>query len=214
MESKENIMKTGTTTVGIVCKDGIVLAADKRVTTGNLIAQKAIDKIYNITDNVAVTIAGTASDAIFTVNLMKSEVQLKKLRTGIEPSVNQTANLLARMVYSKIRTPSMIPGIMHFILAGSDENGAKLYDIFPDGSINECEEFMSSGSGSVMVYGVLETLYKKGLTVDEGVDLAVKCVNAAIQHDNASGNGIDIYTITKNGAKKVFNQVLEYKIKK
>ena len=124
----------------------------------------------------------------------------------------EAANFLARMVCSNIRKMSMIPGISHFLLGGKDNLGFSLYDIYADGSISLCENFISSGSGSVMAYGVLETLYKKDISIDEGIKLALKCINAAIQRDSASGNGIAIVAITKDGAKVVADKRIESKI--
>ena len=210
MDSTE--MKTGTTTIGIVCKDGLVLAADKRATSGYLISWKKFDKIIQITDNVAVTVAGTVSDVQLLVKYLKAELRLKDIRTGRETSVKEASSLLANFVYNNIRKLSLIPGISHFILGGKDSTGFHLYDLSPDGSIVEVDDYISSGSGSVMAFGVLETLYKKGLSVDEGVKLAAKGVNAAVQRDIASGNGIDIVSITKDGIKKVFSKELEFKI--
>jgi len=210
MDEKE--LKTGTTTMGLVCKDGLVLAADKRATSGYLISYKKFDKIINITGNIAVTVAGTVSDVQLLVKYLKAELKLKDLRTGRETSVKEAANLLANFVYNNIRKYSLIPGISHFIIGGKDSGGFHLYDLSPDGSIVEIDDYISSGSGSVMAFGVLETLYKKGLSVDEGVKLAAKGVNAAVQRDIASGNGIDIVTITKDGIKKVFSKELEMRI--
>ena len=205
-------VKTGTTTIGIVCKDGLVLAADKRATSGYLISWKKFDKIISITDNVAVTVAGTVSDVQLLVKYLKAELKLKDIRTGRETTVREAANLLANFVYSNIRKLSLIPGISHFIVGGKDSAGFRLYDLSPDGSIVEVDDYISSGSGSVMAFGVMETLYKKGLSVDEGVKLAAKGVNAAVQRDIASGNGIDIVTITKDGIKKVYSKEFELKI--
>lgn len=210
MESKE--LKTGTTTIGLVCKDGLVLAADKRATSGYLIAWKKFDKIIPITSSIAVTVAGTVSDVQLLVKYLKAELKLKDLRTGRDTTVREAASLLANFVYNNIRKFSIIPGISHFIVGGADSSGFHLYDLSPDGSIVEVDDYISSGSGSVMVFGVLETLYKKGLTVDEGVKLAAKGINAAVQRDIASGNGVDIVTITKDGVKKVFSKEIETRI--
>ncbi len=206
MVEDKDLMKTGTTTVALMCKDGIVLAADKRATSGYLIANKKFEKIINITDNIAVTVAGTVSDVQLLAKYIKAELKLKQIRTDRENTVKEAANLLAMMVYNNIRKFSLIPGISHFIIGGKDENGFHIYDLSPDGSIAEVDDYNTSGSGSVMVYGVLETLYKKNLSVEEGIKLAAKCVNAAIQRDIASGNGIDIVTITKDGIKKVISK--------
>jgi len=208
----DQTLKTGTTTVGIVCKDGLVMGADKRATAGYLVAHKKTEKICKITDTIAVTMAGSASDGQLLVKLAQAELRLKKLRTNKETSVKEAANLIARMVYSNIRKFSLIPGISHFLCGGVDDTGFYLYDLFADGSIELVDDFISSGSGSVMAYGVLETLYKKGISVNEGVDLALKCVNAALQRDIATGNGIQIITITKDGIKIVLEKELNMRI--
>ena len=205
----ENIMKTGTTTVGIMCKDGVVLAADKRATSGNLICDKKAQKIYKINDSMALTTAGVVSDVQLLVKLIKAELSLKNIRTEREANVKESVNLLAGLVYSNIRKMSMIPGISHFLFAGKDHEGFHLYDIYADGSLTKNDSYISSGSGSVMAYGVLETLYKEGMNVDDGVKLAVKCINAALQRDSATGNGIDVMTITKEGIKIVLEKEIK-----
>tara|TARA_Y100000310_G_scaffold229043_1_gene231407 strand:- start:72 stop:713 length:642 start_codon:yes stop_codon:yes gene_type:complete len=206
---EEEQLKTGTTTVGLVGKDYIILAADKRATAGFLIADKRAKKIYKITDNIAATMAGTVSDAQLLLKYAESELRLKKIRTGTECTVKEAANLLARLVYSNIRKMSMIPGISHFVLGGKDNSGFYLYDIYADGSITEIDDYISSGSGSVMAYGVLETLFKKDINIDEGIKLVVKCVNAAIQRDSASGNGIDVISITKDGIRRILEKEID-----
>ncbi|MBW2999305.1 proteasome subunit beta [Candidatus Woesearchaeota archaeon] len=205
MENKEP-MKTGTTTVGLICKDGVVLAADKRSTSGRMIMSKKFVKVHQIDDAMAVTIAGLVSDAQLFTKLIKAEIRLKKIRTNKALSVKEAANLLSGMVYSNIRTPSMVPGIVGFLIAGVDEAGSHLYNIGIDGSLTEIEEFDSDGSGSVFALGCLETIYKKGLTLEDGVKLAVKAVNAALQRDSASGDGVDVITIDSKGVKRVLTK--------
>lgn len=212
MEEK-NILRTGTTTLGIICKEGIVLAADKRATAGTFVVDKKTDKIHAVTDYIAVTMAGMASDGQLLIKLAQSELRLKKIRTGREVTVREAANLMSRMVYSNVRQMSMIPGISHFILGGVDDSGLFLYDLFPDGSISLCDKFVSSGSGSVMAYGVLETNYKPDMDIDEGVKMAVTSINAALQRDSATGNGIDVVVIKKEGVKKILEKELDMRIK-
>ncbi len=209
MTETENTMKTGTTTLALRCKEGIVLAADKRATAGTMIANKWVDKIFAIEDYMALTTAGTVSDVQLLVKLIKAELRLKRLRTGKKISVSEAANLLAGMVYSNIRKFSSIPGISHFIFAGKDEVGFHIFDIYPDGSITEAEDYLSSGSGSVFAYGVLETLYKHPISVEDGKTLALKAINAALQRDSASGNGVDLVVITQAGVEKVLTKKVE-----
>ena len=205
-------MKTGTTTVALLCKDGVVMGADKRATAGYIVAHKKFDKIINITDSIAVTVAGTVSDVQLLAKYIKAELKLKLIRTERESTVKEATNLLAMLVYNNIRKLSLIPGISHFLVGGKDESGFHVYDLAPDGSIVDIEDYTSSGSGSVMVYGVLETLYKKNISVEEGIKLAAKSINAAVQRDIASGNGINIVTITRDGVKKVLSKEIDTKI--
>lgn len=204
--SVQEEVKTGTTTIGIVCKDGIVMAADKRATAGNLIANKKMKKVVIITDKMAVAMAGLVSDAQLLSKLIKAELRLKDIQTNRISSVREAANLLAGMLYSNIRRMSMVQSVVGFLLGGADEEGFHLYDLGIDGSVTEVDDFVSDGSGSVFALGVLETLYKKGMSLDEGVKLAIKAVNAALQRDSCSGNGIDVLAITDKGVQEVFTR--------
>ena len=195
-------LKTGTTTIGVVTKEGIILAADMRATAGNLIVNKKVEKVQPISDSMAMTWAGSVSEVQLLTKLVKAELQLKRLRTNREPTVVESANLLAGLVYRNIRQVFAEMSISHFLLAGKDNDGFHLYDIFPDGSVTEIDDFVSSGSGSVFAYGVLETLYNKDITLEEAKALVIRAVNAALQRDSASGGGITLYTITKTGLKK------------
>src|SRR3989344_3497042 len=135
-ESKKlSIIKTGTTTVGILCKEGVVLAADKRATADHLIADKSVTKVVRLADNIAVTIAGGVSDIQMILKLTKAELELKRIRTKQLPSVKEAANLFAGIVYQNIRKYSTIIGVSHFIIGGVDSDGFHLYDVSPDGAV-------------------------------------------------------------------------------
>ncbi len=202
------MLKTGTTTVGILCKDGVVIAADMRATAGHMIVDKRAEKVHILSDDFACTIAGTVSDAQLIIKLIKAELKLKEVRTYKKPSAKEAANLLGGILYSNIRRMSMLPGIAHFLLAGKDAKGTHLYDLFPDGSVTKISDFISSGSGSVFAYGVLETQYKKDMSTEDAVHLAVKSVNTAIQRDSASGNGVDVVVVTEKEIKRVMHKEL------
>ena len=208
----ENTIKTGTTTIGVVCKDGVVLAADKRATSGNMIVDKKINKILPVSDEMAVTTAGVVSDIQLFVKLIRAEIKLKEIRNNRKITVKEAANLTAGILYSSIRQMSLMPSIAHFLLGGKDNKGVYLYDLYPDGSITLKDDFVSSGSGSVFAYGVLETLYKKNMPIEDGIKLAVKAVNAALQRDSASGSGIDVVIITNKGIERVLEKQLSQKL--
>ena len=212
-ESFASKAKHGTTTIGLVCRDGLVIAAEKRATAGSFVAEKKSEKIFKITDKLLITTSGTVSDAQLLSKLIRAELKLKQVRTEREASAKEAANLLAGLVYGNIRKYSLIPGITQFLLGGSDNAGYHVYDVFVDGSVMECEDYVASGSGSVIVYGVLEAMYKKDISVKEGIDLCIKCLNVAIQRDIGSGNGMVVYTIMKDGIKKAFDRDIDTTIK-
>lgn len=199
----EEQLRTGTTTLGIVCKDGIVIGADKRATAGNLIVDKRAEKVHLLNEDAAVTIAGTVSDAQLLIKLIRAELKLKEVRTNKKPTIKETANLLGGLLYSSIRRMSMLPGVTHFLLAGKDQEGTHLYDLFPDGSVTKIKDFISSGSGSVFAYGLLESQYSPDLTIEQGIKLVTKAVNVALQRDSCSGDGLDVVVITEKEIKRV-----------
>jgi proteasome beta subunit len=202
--------RKGTTTVGIRCVDGIVLGADKRATLGgHIIANKAVQKVFKICDNIVVTIAGTVSDAQLIIKLIKAELRLKKIRTTKNPSVKETANLMGSIVYQNIRKFSPFMAITGFLIGGSDKDGFHLYDVGVDGSVLKHEDYVADGSGFMMAFGVLDTLYKKDMKINDGLKLAVKALNAAMQRDAATGEGVDVYTITNQGVKKVIAKKMD-----
>ncbi|MAF34383.1 proteasome subunit beta [Candidatus Woesearchaeota archaeon] len=205
------IVKTGTTTVGIVCKDGIVLAGDRRATAGFVVMKNA-KKVVPINKDMAVTTAGNVSDIQLLVKLAKAELALKDLQSKRKSTVKEVANMFGGMLYSNIRKPSMIPGIAAFLLGGKDMSGTSLFSLDPDGSVIDIDEYVADGSGSVFAIGVLEAQFKKGLSIQEGIKLAVTAINAAIQRDTASGNGIDVLTITSKGMEFVLEQQLEARL--
>ena len=204
MSDLQDYIKKGTTTVGIVCKEGVVLAADKRATAaGRIVLNKDVQKVFKLTDDLAVTIAGNVSDIQLITKLVKAEIELKTIRTNRKPSVKEVANLLGSIIYQNIRRFSAIPGVTAFLLAGRDMEGIHFYELSPDGSIMKHDKYMADGSGFMYALGVLDTLYKKDMSLPEGITLAVQAINAAIQRDAATGEGIDVLTVTKEGVKVV-----------
>ncbi|MGM5481357.1 MAG: proteasome subunit beta [Nanobdellota archaeon] len=194
--------KTGTTTVGLKSPDCVVLAADTRATVGNLIAAKEESKVFPLTDNIAITIAGSVASIQMLLKQIKSQIKLRTIKTGRDMTVKEVVNLLRNYVFGIIRTPSMIPDVAHLLVGGVDKHGVHLYDIFPDGTLSDIDSYISSGSGSVFAYGVLESKYKDGLSQSDTLKLAEECIDVAIQRDSASGNGADVFVVDKDGVKQ------------
>ena len=210
---ERKLKKTGTTTITIKCKDGIIMAADKRATAGHFIANKKVEKVFPISDNIAITIAGLVSDAQLLTKYIKAEIKLREIKTGRQITVSEVANLLAGMSYSNIRNFSAVPGIVGFLVGGEDVNGFSSYEIGIDGSLTEIDEYASDGSGSLFAYAVLEDKYHKDLSLKEAEDLAVNGLEIAQRRDSASGNGYDVVRIAGKGVEKVASYQYDVKFK-
>lgn len=185
-----------TTTVGLKCSDGVVLASDRRASKGGMVGSKGVKKIYPLDDNKAVAIAGQLSDANYLINLVKAESKLMQFERGFPLSVSESAKLLSNILYNGMR--SYAPFVTEMLVAGFDESGPRLFEADISGAVTE-EKFTSSGSGSPIALGVLESSYREGVTCGEGSDIASRAVKAAMERDPGSGNGIMVLRITKGG---------------
>jgi len=198
MENEEmsKALKTGTTTVGLVCKNGVVLASDRRATMGYLIASKDIDKIYPLSDSIAMTIAGGVGDAQTLVRWMQAEIKLYTLRQGKRMSVSAAATLLANILVQYKYYPFYVQ-----LLVGGYDGKAKLYSVDMLGGVTE-EKLASTGSGSPVAYGVLEELFKEDAPTQDNLRIAAKAVTAAMKRDAASGERVDLVVVDDNGFKR------------
>lgn len=202
-EISKNILQSNTSLVGIVCKDGVVLGADRRITAGNLVIGKNYNKIMKVNDYIAVSYTGGVADAQLTNKILAAELRLQELKTRSKSTVKAAAHLLAMLTYRNIRYPSMIPSIVGTLIAGLDEKGkASLFTVEPAGGVYEVEDYDANfSSGMPYILGLLERQYKKDITVKEAIELAKECLKSSTQRDVGSGNGIDVFSITKSGIK-------------
>jgi len=210
-ELKNQILKSGTTIVGIVCKNGVVMAADRQSTAGNIIMDKDSEKIVPVNRYLAISSTGMVSDIQRAIKLTAAELKLKELRSKSRPSVKQGANLLASIIYQSIRQPTMLQFMVGSIVGGFNEDGStELYTIDPSGGIKQIKDYDANfGSGMPFVLGYLERQYKKGMNVEDGIKLAIETIKSSTQRDTGSGFGIDVYSITKEGIKKVVSQEIQ-----
>ena len=210
-ELKKNIRKTGTSILGIKCTDGIVIAADRQVTAGNIVMAKNEQKAFKVNEYIVAAGCGVAADIKRVPKLLAAELKIKGLRDKKKPTIQEAANLLAHMSYSGIRQPSMIPQQAGFLMAEFNEDGSTgLYSIEPAGGVYKVEDYDANfGSGMPYILGILEKEYKEEINVEEGVRLAIDAIKASSQRDSGSGYGIDIFTITKEGIKHAVKQKAE-----
>lgn len=181
-----------TTIVGIKTKEGVVLGSDRRASKGFFIGSKITQKIAKVDDTLAIAIAGQLSDAEYLIRVAKAERKLLELRRGFPLTVKESSRLIANLAYSGLK--SYQPYFVELIVAGVDDNGGHIYAADMSGAITT-EDFASSGSGSPIAYGVLESVYHKNITNEEAKEIATKAVAAAMERDPGSGNGIDVLVI-------------------
>lgn len=189
----------GTTTMGLVCREGIVLATDTRVTMGFTVAHKYGKKIYPLDHHLAMTIAGGVADAQNVVEILKANAKLFTLSNNRVMPVAAAARLAANILFS---SRWQGPLLLQALIGGVDDSGAHIYAIDPFGSVTE-ETCVSTGSGSPVAYGVLEDGYSSQLTVDEGISLAIRAVTSAMKRDAGSGDSYDVAVVTKDGYREL-----------
>jgi len=183
----------GTTTVGLIARDAVVLAADKRATAGNVIASRRAKKIIKITDYAAMTISGLVADAQALADTLRENARYYEVSNNRRMPIVGFATLLSNILFSS----RWFPYVVQLIVGGYDVK-PRLFVLDPYGSVTEEEEYTATGSGSPIALGLLENEYRSDLEVEEAVKLAVSAVKAAISRDSASGDGVDVAIITRS----------------
>ncbi|MDH7477526.1 MAG: archaeal proteasome endopeptidase complex subunit beta [Candidatus Bathyarchaeota archaeon] len=198
------LMLKGTTTIGVVCKDGVILASDTRVTMGFYVAHKHGKKVYRIDDHLAMTISGSVADAQRTVDILTANAQLYKINMGRPLPVSSAARLVANLLFSSRYAPLLT----QVLVGGVDDTGPHVYSLDPFGSLTE-EKCVATGSGSPIAYGVLEDKYKEDMSVAELLPIIVKAVNSAMKRDAASGDSFNVAVIDKKGYRELGDEEKE-----
>jgi len=191
-------LKTGTTTVGLVTKDSVVLAADMRASMGHLAYDEEVNKIYKIADNVALTIAGSVGDALTLVRFLRSHAKLFE----IERETKITPKAIATFASNILNSNRFYPFYVQFIIGGINQK-PELFDVDPSGGLLERKQFAVTGSGTELAMSVLDQNYNENLSTEQGIELAVRAVKASKKRDIYSGGiAVKVTVIDKNGVKE------------
>ena len=195
----EEAKKTGTTILGIVGKDYVILAADKQTTYGTVKYNRETKKIHPVADYMALATSGLVGDAQVLTRFLENRVRSLEIETGKRPSPSSIANYLSLILNSS----KYFPFWVGLLLAGYTDK-PYLASIDAAGGVEERDKFTADGSGMYYALAVLESGYRKGMSVDEAVQLAVKAVEASRKLDIYSGGdepGIDVAVIDKKGIR-------------
>jgi proteasome beta subunit len=191
----------GTTTVGLVCSDGVVLATDTRVTAGGYIAHRRGKKLLRIDENIAMTISGGVADAQNVVDTLKYYANLYRIDKGRLMPVRSAAQVVSNVLFSS----RLYPYIADVLVGGVDPVGGSVYSVDIFGSMNQ-EKMVATGSGSPVAYGVLESEFKEGLPAAKVYPLAVKAIISATRRNVATGDSFDVAVLDRNGFREVSEQ--------
>lgn len=193
-ETHDQLAFKGTTTLGVVCKDGVILASDTRVTLGTFVAHKRGKKIYKIADHLAMTLSGSVADAQRTVEILKVNARLYNLNSGRPMPVASSARLISNFFFSA----RLAPMIAQVLIGGVDDSGPHVFNLDPFGSLTE-EKCVATGSGSPIAYGVLEDGYKEDAMIETLLPIVMRAVDSAMKRDVASGDSFDVVVINDKG---------------
>ncbi|HMH09842.1 MAG TPA: archaeal proteasome endopeptidase complex subunit beta [Candidatus Nitrosopolaris rasttigaisensis] len=193
-------IKKGTTTCALTCKDGVVLAADTRASAGFFIADKHVMKIQKIDRHIGMTMAGGVADAQNLVDIMRYNANIYRLTNKDPIPIKSGARLCSNVLFNQ----RYFPFFVQIILAGVDKTKeeGQIYNIDLFGSMTS-EKFISTGSGSPVAYGYLETEFKENLTVNDAYKLAIQAIAAAIRRNSGTGDGINVVIIDKDGYREL-----------
>ena len=188
MNESADVVKTGTSTIGITFDGGVVVGADHRATMGHFIANKSVQKLFKISDSVALTTAGLVGHAQSLSRTLAAELRLYELKRGKAMTVKGAATLTANILVGR-------PHYVQLLIVGVDESGSSVFSIdSAGGSIPDA--YCATGSGSPYMYGVIEDQFSDGMSQDEALRVAAKALLASAQRDAASGNGMDLAVST------------------
>ncbi len=200
----QQIMVPGACGVAIKCKDGVVLGNDRRATWGYTVTNKSTQKVFKITEHIGLAAYGLIGDFQILVRILRAQANLYKLETGERISTKSMGKLVSNYLYSR----KMAPLYTNLVVAGLDKDGPKLYTLDALGSLMP-DDYGTAGTGMLLSIGILEAEYKPNMTITAGEKLVEKAIRNAIKRDAMTGNGIDILTITKDGAKEKFIEIKE-----
>ncbi len=187
----------GATAIGLVCKDAVVLAADKRVTYGSYVVSERGKKLFRVTPRIGAACAGLLADMRKAIDYLKVNLELYKAERRAETSVAAAANLLSLILFSR----RLNPFYTQVLIAGVDKKGPQLYVLDPAGS-SMPDKYAAIGSGTEIISGVLESEYKDNMSTNDCVKLVEKALEAAMKRDAITGGEFDIMVISPEGIKE------------
>lgn len=191
-------ISTGTTIISFQYKDGIILAADSRTSSGIYIPSRITDKINKLVDNIYICRSGSAADTQIIQRIVEQQIKELSMLENTVPSVEKTAKLISNII--RRNRESLTAAI---IVAGYDDQ-PRMFKINICGTVEKSHKFLIGGSGSAFIFGYIDDMYRENMTLEEAIGFAKKSVYLAVNRDNSSGGVTRIASISKEGVKRFF----------
>ncbi|HEX6562107.1 MAG TPA: proteasome subunit beta [Nitrososphaera sp.] len=186
----------GATVVGISYNDGVVLAAEKRISFGNFVVNKNMKKTFPVTQHVGAACAGMVADMTVLVRQVEALAKIRKLETRREVAPNSVAKLMSVIMFERRYFP-----LLTQVIVGGVNDKPEIYTLDPLGSVLP-DKYAAVGTGAEMALGIMDAEFKQGMSEENARELAIKAIKSATQRDAASGDGIDVLVVTRNGTRE------------
>jgi len=187
----------GATVVGLVCKDGVVLAAEKRVSWGRMVMSRSGKKVFIVTPNMGLAFAGLVSDMQALTREATAYANLYNLEKNRPISVRAMAKLISNVLFQR----RLMPLLMETVVGGVDDEGPSLYSMDPVGSLIP-DKFITAGSGAPLAMGLIEAQFSEDMDLEAGGELALNAIRSAVARDVVSGDGVDMLLINADGIEE------------
>jgi len=205
LKEASNALIKSTTTVGIVCADGVVMGADTRVSMDTFIMSTEAVKVFKIDDTLGMAIAGLGVDSDYLVKFLKVQNELHKMEEGKPLTPGAASSLLSILLQESKFTPYLV----ELLVGGMNGDKPELYSIDAFGGAIKESKFSANGSGAVTAIGYLESAYSESISAEEGIKQLIKSLKIAMRRDSATGNNIKAIAITSKGFKEYTKEEIE-----
>lgn len=186
----------GATVVGISYNGGVVLAAEKRVSFGHFVVNKNTKKTFPVTRYVGAACAGMVADMQVLVRQVEALAKIRKLETRRDVPPNSVAKLMSVIMFERRYFP-----LLTQVIVGGIDDKPRIYTLDPLGSVLP-DDYAAVGTGAELALGIMDAEYNAEMGEDKARELAIRAIRSAIQRDAASGDGIDLLFLTKEGTKE------------
>ena len=200
VEYAREAVKRGTTSIGIKCSEGIVLAVDKR-TTSNLVEATSIEKIFKIDEHIGAATSGLVAGARALVERARVEAQINKITYSEPIRVDSLSKKLCDMLQMYTQNGGVRPFGSALIIGGVYDGICKLFETDPSGALIEYKA-TAIGSGRSAAMDIFEDQYKDDMNLNDAIKLALTAINEATEHETTANNveiavikcGEEVYT--------------------